>query len=166
MSFPFCTGQENVVSVDRAKQLHPATVQALLLQSEGTQTILCPSLKWKLCVQEAFLNTHLKYPSLWLSEGVCKMTSCYCFLNTCWSQSSGTYLWSSSPREWWTLHSPCQQYWEVMSTAAAWLCKRSCVGSYCSFINLRCCHCCNTSVLCFMVTDTGRKEITCPRILA
>lgn len=40
MSFPFCITQRNIVSVDRAKQLHPATVQTLLLQPEQTQTIL------------------------------------------------------------------------------------------------------------------------------
>lgn len=118
------------------------------------------------CCPSCFYR-HLKHPSLWLAVCVCvklsmRMTSwylCY-FLDVFSPWSSGKYLWCSSPRGWWiglcgrltNIHPArsTRKTGEKLCGEAAWESSYS--------LTLRCFHCLNVSVLCFVITEQLWKK--------
>lgn len=113
----------------------------------------------------AFIDTWNTPPSGW--QCVCvklsmRMTSwylCY-FLDVFSPWSSGKYLWCSSPRGWWiglcgrltNIHPArsTRKTGEKLCGEAAWESSYS--------LTLRCFHCLNVSVLCFVITEQLWKK--------
>lgn len=104
----------------------------------------------------------LKCPFLWLAEGVCKMTSWYLyylyFLNAFWTWPSGK--WDPAvPEDGGSDVPPARSTGQTQAKLLPGPARGAAEGAPAIQLTPRCCHFCNASGLCFMVTELlGKKK--------